>query len=137
MTASWLERLTKTGWAVLEGSSSQKVTRIARPGFFTDDSRNAYFLSNFTDLLVSDSLGSLFLGESQSVKCSQVEYVTNEESDLGQGIVRCVELVLGNSHRVALDPMWTSGVRIGNTDPWFQENLSGSCAFRHHTEVHS
>jgi hypothetical protein len=83
------------------------------------------------------SLGSLFLGESQSVKCSQMEYVTNEESDLGQGIVRCVEIVLDNGHRVALDPMWTSGVRIGNTDPWFQENLSGSWTFRHHTEVYS
>jgi hypothetical protein len=81
------------------------------------------------------SLGTLFLGESPSARCSQVKYVTNEESDLDQGIVRCVELVLDNGHRVALDPMWTAGVRIGNTDPWFQENLSGSWTFRHHTEV--
>ncbi len=78
-------------------------------------------------------LGHLFLGESQAVDCLRVDYVTNEESDLGQGIVRSAELMFSHGHRVVFDPMYTSGVRIGNTDPWPQDIESGPWTFHRHT----
>ncbi|MEV0897925.1 hypothetical protein [Actinoplanes sp. NPDC049802] len=82
-------------------------------------------------------IGSLFWGPALMVKCTQVNYVTNEESNLDRGIVRCVELVLEHGNRVALDPMYTTGVRIGNTNAWLEDNLYGTWTFQHHTEVYS
>jgi hypothetical protein len=80
-------------------------------------------------------LGNLFLGESRTVECLQVDYVTNEESDLDHGIVRSAEFVLSHGHRVLFDPMYTWGVRVGNTDPWPQAIMSGPWTFQRHTWV--
>jgi hypothetical protein len=77
-------------------------------------------------------LDPFFLGESHEVLCLEVNYVTNEESDLELGIVRCAEFVFSQGHRVFFDPMWTSGVRVGNTNPWTREWRDGPWAFQRH-----
>jgi hypothetical protein len=78
-------------------------------------------------------LDSLFLGESSDVECLQVNYMTNEESDLSHGIVRCAEFVLSHGHRIFFDPMYTGGIRVGNTDPWTTEWDNGPWTFQRHT----
>jgi hypothetical protein len=84
--------------------------------------------------VLSVSLAPLFFGETpEDVECLAVNYVTNEESDVDQGIVRCAELVLSTGQRIFLDPMYTSGIRIGNAGDWMREYETQPWTWQRHT----
>ncbi|GIF38605.1 hypothetical protein [Actinoplanes xinjiangensis] len=85
------------------------------------------------NVVIPVRVGNHFMGEAWETRCVRIEYLTNEESDLDQGIVRSVELVLEYGHRIVLDPMYTWGVRVGNTDPWPDAITEGPWTFQRHS----
>jgi hypothetical protein len=87
-----------------------------------DDIDLAEFREELGEDVYAMRLDPLFLGESREpVRCLAVNYLTNRESDLAEGIVRAAEFVLEHGHRLFFDPMWTRGVRVGNTDDWTRD----------------
>ncbi|HEX8626934.1 MAG TPA: hypothetical protein VF755_02035 [Catenuloplanes sp.] len=82
------------------------------------------------------SLSSTYFGDSESVRCATVNYVTNDDSDLSRGVVRCVELTLGGDHRIFFDPIGANGIRIGHAGAmaaWLRHSANRRSAMQRHT----
>lgn len=82
------------------------------------------------------SLSSNYFGASESVRCATVNYVTDDDSDLSRGVVRCAELTLGGDHRIFFDPMRNNGVRLGHAGAmatWLRISANRRSAMQRHT----
>lgn len=81
------------------------------------------------------SLASSYFGDLDTVRCGTVNYVTNAESDLARGIVRCVELAISGEQRIFFDPVG-GGIRIGHAGAfgvWLSNRGNRSPAMQRHT----
>ena len=71
------------------------------------------WLDGDEELVLTSIEPQLLGGSLRPAQCTALRYWTNSQSDLDQGLIRCIELSFGDLNHLVLDAVWIDGIRIG------------------------